>query len=132
MAAMHTKKIFAGVAMLLLGAAMAQAQASKQLLDQLDAASKRFQNVQAEVQFDQYTSIVKEHDISTGTMFVEKTGSGDNMAASVKDAGAPSSAKVVVYSGGVLQIYSLAAKQVDIFKAGANQGKYESFLTLGF
>jgi len=102
------------------------------IVTQLDATSKNFKNVQASVQFDQYTKVVKDHDISSGTMFVERQGGSESMGASVTDATSPSAAKVLNYGGGVLQMYSPVAKQVDIFKAGANQAKYESFLTLGF
>jgi hypothetical protein len=65
-------------------------------------------------------------------MFVERQGASESMGAAVSDTSSPSAAKVLNYGGGVLQVYSPAAKQVDIFKAGANQAKYESFLTLGF
>jgi len=43
-----------------------------------------------------------------------------------------SPAKILVYDGNTLQIYTPGTNQNDIFKAGANQAKYESFLTLGF
>jgi len=141
---MHVKSICRSCAMLvpalLAGAAIANAkvkakadpQGSQSTIGQLDAASKNFKNVQANVQFDQYTKVVNDHDISSGTMFVERQGSSESMGASVTDTTSPSAAKVLNYGGGVLQVYSPAAKQVDIFKAGANQAKYESFLTLGF
>ena len=106
--------------------------AQSTVLSQLDAASKNFKNVQANVQFDQFTKVVNDHDISSGTMFVERQGASESMGASVTDTTSPSSAKMLNYGSGVLQVYSPATKQVDIFKAGANQAKYESFLTLGF
>jgi hypothetical protein len=123
---------------MLLGVAMthakakADSQSPSSIVVQLDTASAHFHNVQANVRFDQYTKVVNDHDISSGTMFVERNGGSESMGASYTDAGSPNSAKVLNYSSGVLQMYSPAAKQVDIFKAGANQAKYESFLTLGF
>jgi hypothetical protein len=123
---------------LLVGTSMANAkvkanpQSSPSIVAQMDAASKQLHNVQANVQFDTFTKLVNDHDISSGTMFVERQGSSENMSASYTDAASPSAAKVLVYSGGVLQMYSPGTKQVDIFKAGANQARYESFLTLGF
>jgi len=117
---------------LLLAPVIAQAQGNPQLIQQLDAGSRNFRNVQANVQFDQYTKLVNDHDMSSGKMFVERTGSSESMGASVADAGSPNSAKILNYGGGVLQMYTPSAKQVDVFKAGANQAKYESFLTLGF
>jgi hypothetical protein len=140
---MHVKTICKGCAMLvpvlLAGASMANAkvkakadpQDSSSIVGQLDAASKSFKNVQASVRFDQYTKVVNDHDISSGTMFVERQGTSETMGASYTDAGS-SSPKVLNYGGGVLQLYSPASKQVDVFKAGTNQAKYESFLALGF
>ena len=121
---------FAGIAVLL-GASIAHAQVSQQLIAQLDAGSKNFKNVQADVKFDQYTKVVKDHSISSGPMYVERQGTSMIMGASYTDAGS-NSPKVLNYSGGVLQLYAPATKQVDVFKAGANQAKYESFLGLGF
>jgi hypothetical protein len=130
---MQIKKISEiGAVLLFMMAGMAEAQTSQRLIDQLNAASKSFKNVQASVRFDQYTKVVNDHDISSGTMYVEHQGTNESMGASYTDAGSPNSAKVLNYGDGVLKMYSPSAKQVDIFKAGANQGKYESFLTLGF
>jgi hypothetical protein len=120
------------VAVMMVAISAPQAQVNSKMLAQMDAASAGFHSAQANVQFDQYTNVVKDHDISSGTMFVERQGGGESMSASVADAGSPNSAKVLNYSGGVLQMYSPSAKQVDVFKAGPNQAKYESFLTLGF
>jgi outer membrane lipoprotein-sorting protein len=115
-----------------MSAGVTQAQANPQLLKQLDDASAKFQHAQADVKYDFYTRVVKEHDLQTGSIYIERGGGGENMGALFFDSGNTTPAKVINYTGGTLLMYSPGTKQVDIFKAGANQAKYESFLTLGF
>jgi outer membrane lipoprotein-sorting protein len=107
------------------------------VINQLNAASKTFKNAQASVQYDNYTRVVRAHDLESGSIFIERSGNSSEMGAIFYDLGpdgkpAKSPAKILAYDGGTLQIYSPGANQVDIFKAGGNQAKYESFLTLGF
>jgi len=104
---------------------------------QLDAAAKTFKNAQASVQYDNYTRAARAHDLETGSIFIERSGSSSGMGAVFYNPGpdskpAKSPSRVISYDGGTLQIYSPGVNQVDVFKAGANQAKYESFLTLGF
>ncbi len=102
------------------------------ILGQLDTASSHFKSAQANVKYDNYTRVVRASDVQTGTMYVERAGSADRMGAVFFDQGAKVPSKVLSYDGGTLQVYSPGTNQDDIFKAGANQAKYESFLTLGF
>jgi outer membrane lipoprotein-sorting protein len=118
-------------------AAPAQSPQLTKVLSQLDAASAKFHSAQADLRYDNYTKIVDDHDIQTGSLFIERTGSGEQMGAvffEVQPSGQPSKSptKILVYDGSTLQIDSPGVNQVDVFKAGANQAKYESFLTLGF
>jgi hypothetical protein len=113
------------------------AQAAPSVLAQLDAASARFKNAQADVRYDNYTAVVREHDLQAGSMYIERAGGGEQMGAIFYNMGedgrpAGQAAKILAYGGGTLQVYTPGTKQDDIFKAGANQAKYESFLTLGF
>jgi outer membrane lipoprotein-sorting protein len=107
------------------------------VLSQMDAASARFRSAQADVSYDNYTRVVNDHTIQPGSLFVERTGSGENMGALFFDLGpdgkpTKSPSKIIDFDGATLRIYTPGVNQVDIFKAGANQAKYESFLTLGF
>jgi outer membrane lipoprotein-sorting protein len=102
------------------------------LLAQLDAASAKFKTVQADVKYDEYTKIVKDHDLSSGTMYIERAGKDENFGAAISPAGSSTPSKIVNYTGGTLQVYSPGTGQDDVFKAGQNQAKYDSFLTLGF
>lgn len=120
--------LFAGLA----GAcAAAQTPQVTALLKQLDAASVRFKAVQADVKYDEYTLVARAHDLSSGTMFIERAGSGETMGAAVKD-DQSTNPRIINYGGGTLQVFSPGTGTDDVFKAGANQAKYESFLTLGF
>lgn len=116
--------------------ASAQSQLNS-ILSQMDAASARFHNAQADVRYDNYTRVVNDHDIETGSIFIERSGSTEQMGAVFYNAGPdgkPSStpARIVNFDGGTLRIFTVGTNQVDLFKAGANQARYDSFLTLGF
>jgi outer membrane lipoprotein-sorting protein len=117
-----------------------QASAQSQLnpvLSQMDAASARFKNAQADVRYDNYTFVVKDHDIETGSIYIERSGTTEQMGAvfyNVGPDGKPAStpARIVNFDGATLRVFTVGTNQVDLFKAGANQAKYDSFLTLGF
>jgi outer membrane lipoprotein-sorting protein len=107
------------------------------VLSQMDAASAHFKNAQADVKYDNYTRVVNDHDIETGSIFVERSGSTEQMGAVFYNVGpdnkpAPTPARIVNFDGATLRIFTVGTNQVDLFKAGANQAKYDSFLTLGF
>ncbi len=99
---------------------------------QMDAASKRFQSATANVERDNYERVVKETTVEKGTMFLERTHSGIEFGATVAGAGASSPSRIVNFNAGTLQLYTPAEKQVDVFKAGANQSKLEGYFALGF
>ena len=121
-------------------AAPMQAPAQSQLnsvLSQMDAASARFKNAQANVRYDNYTRVVNDHDIETGSIYIERTGTAEQMGAVFYNVGpdnkpASTPARIVSFDGPTLRIFTVGTNQVDLFKAGANQAKYDSFLTLGF
>ena len=107
------------------------------VLSQMDAASARFKNAQADVRYDNYTRVVNDHDIETGSIYIERTGSTNQMGAVFYNIGpdnkpASTPARIVNFDGATLRIFTVGTNQVDLFKAGANQAKYDSFLTLGF
>ena len=113
------------------------AQASSALIAQLDAASAHFKSAQADVQYDNYTRVVRDHALQSGSIYIERAGESVSMGAKFFDLGADgkpanTASRVINFDGGTFQIYSPGTNQDDVFKAGANQAKYESFLTLGF
>ena len=117
-------------------AALAQSQLNS-VLSQMDAASAHFKSAQADVKYDNYTRVVNDHDIESGSIYIERSGSTEKMGAvfyntdpSGKAAATP--ARIVNFDGATLRIFTVGTNQVDLFKAGANQARYDSFLTLGF
>lgn len=117
-------------------AASAQSQLAS-VLSQMDAASAHFKSAQANVRYDNYTRVVNDHDIETGSIYIERAGSTEQMGAVFYNAGpdgkpASTPARIVNFDGNSLRIFTVGTNQVDVFKAGANQAKYDSFLTLGF
>ncbi|MEO6924835.1 MAG: outer membrane lipoprotein-sorting protein [Bryocella sp.] len=113
-------------------AAFAQKPPSPKLIQQLDASSRSFRSAQANVSKDNYTYVVRAHDMQSGTIFIERKGSTVAMGATVMDPGAQKPSKIVSFDGNTLQLYDVGTNSVDILKAGSNQAKYQSYLTLGF
>lgn len=118
-------------------AVSAQSPQLKAVLTQMDTASAHFKDAQADVRYDNYTRVVNDHDIETGSLYVQRSGSTEHMGAVFFDVGPngqPSAtpARIVDFDGATLKIFTPGTNQVDLFKAGANQARYNSFLTLGF
>ena len=110
----------------------AQSTSLDQVLAQLDAAAAKFSSAQTDFAWDQYTAVVQESDVQTGTIYFERKESVTRMTAELKlDNGKPAP-RTVLYNGGQVKLYEPTIKQLTIMKAGANKGQWESFLTLGF
>ena len=101
----------------------------QKVLNQLDAASARFQSAQADFVWDQYTAVVQSHDYQKGTIAFRREGGAIEMIAHIKTENDQAAPKDVLYKSGELDFYQPALKQVTIFKAGGN---IERYLTLGF
>ncbi len=110
----------------------AQSASLAQVLAQLDAAAAKFLSAQTDFAWDQYTAVVQESDIQTGTIYFERKKDVTLMTAELKQDNGKPAPKTVVYDGGRVQLYEPTIKQLTIMKAGANKGQWESFLTLGF
>src|SRR5277367_995685 len=98
------------------------------VLAQMDAASAKFQNAQADFVWDNYTKVVDDHEQQTGTIYFERVGGQTQMAALVQQP----TKKTVVYKDATLSYYDPSLDQLNVFSAGRNKAQYESFLTLGF
>ena len=126
-------KRLTAVAFAICTATASAAQTSLQsVLNELDVAAAHFKSAQANVRLDNYTRAARASNIETGKMYVEKAGSTNRMGAIDFVEGGSSAAKIIEYDNGILQMYVPGTNQDTIFRAGANQAKYESFLTLGF
>jgi outer membrane lipoprotein-sorting protein len=121
-----------GWLILLPGGVRAQSTSLQQVLAQLDAAAAKFSSAQADFIWDQFTAVVQDHDLQTGTISYERKKGVTRMAAELKQDNGKPAPKSVVYDAGQVQIYTPEIKQLMVRKAGANRGQWESFLTLGF
>ena len=120
------------VAFFLLAVASARPQNEKLqgILSQMDASSAKFQDVQADVSVDNYTAVVKDHEIEKGITAFRRTAGGMEMSM-VLDKGQPGE-RDILYKNGELDFYQPAAKQETIASAGANKSEYDSLLATGF
>jgi outer membrane lipoprotein-sorting protein len=105
----------------------------QKVITQLNTAATKFVSAQANFSWDQFTAVVSEDEIQTGTIYFErKKGANTRMAAYLKQQNGKDVPKTITYDGGEVQYYEPIIKQMTILKAGANKGQWESFLTLGF
>lgn len=104
----------------------------QKVLDQMDASSAKFQNVQADLTADLYTVVVQEHEIQKGkTAFRRASGSIEMSTQIETDNGKPAE-RDLLYKDGQLYFYQPALKQETIFSAGANRAEFDSLLATGF
>jgi outer membrane lipoprotein-sorting protein len=89
-------------------------------------------SAQADFAWDQFTAVVQESDVQTGTISFERKKGETRMTAELKQDNGKPAPKTVLYDGGQVQLYEPTIKQLTIMKAGGNRSQWESFLTLGF
>jgi outer membrane lipoprotein-sorting protein len=104
----------------------------QKIITELNAAAAKFVSAQADFAWDQFTAVVEDHEIQTGTIYFERKKSVTYMALDIKQDNGKDAPKTVVYDGAVVKFYQPLIKQLTTMKAGANRGQFESFLTLGF
>jgi len=98
------------------------------VLAQMDAASAKFKNAQADFVTDNYTKVVDDHELQSGATYFERGGGQTEMSALLQKP----AKRTIVYKDGVLSYYDPSTDQLSVFSAGKNKAQYESFLTLGF
>jgi outer membrane lipoprotein-sorting protein len=94
----------------------------------MDTAAKDFHSLQAAFEWDQYTKVVKDTDISKGSVYFQREGNGIRMSADIAEP-AP---KTVLFAEGEVKMYEPKIDQVTLYKTGKNRAEVESFLVLGF
>jgi outer membrane lipoprotein-sorting protein len=104
----------------------------QKVITELNAAAAKFVSAQADFAWDQFTAVVQEHEIQTGTISFERKKGLTRMAADLKQDNGKDAPKTVIYDDGEVNFYEPTIKQLTTMKAGANRGQFESFLTLGF
>ena len=110
-------------------AAEAKTDRLQTVLSQMDAASAKFHSAEADVKKEQFTKIVNDTMAERGKIYFLRTGSSTQMGAKLD----PPDARTFEYKNGILRLYTPGTNHVDQYSAGgANQSRYEAFLTLGF
>lgn len=101
------------------------------VMNQMNASASKFQDLQAEISVDQYTAVVQEHQMQTGTTAFRRVGGSLEMVTHLT-ASNGAAASDLLYKNGELDVYQPAAKTETILAAGANRGEYDSMLATGF
>jgi outer membrane lipoprotein-sorting protein len=100
----------------------------QQVLSEMDAASKAFKSAQADIKRVHLEKIVNDTSTESGTVYFLRTGGATQFGGRFGP-----DLKIVEYKGGTVRLYTAANKHLDkVSAAGANQGRVETFLTLGF
>lgn len=124
--------LLAVLALLPAAAAPAQTMNLQKVLDQINASSARFHDVQADISVDLYTAVVQEHEVQKGMTAFRRQGSSLEMATHLNSASGQPVAELL-YRNGELDYYQPApVSQETIFSAGSNRGEYDSLLATGF
>jgi len=104
----------------------------QKVISQLNTAAAKFVSAQADFTWDQYTAVVQQSEVQSGTIYFERKKGVTRMAADLTQQNGKDAPKTIVYDGGEVDYYEPMIKQMTIMQAGANRGQWESFLTLGF
>ena len=110
---------------------MAKASADPALdkvMRQLDASSAKFQSAEGDLKWDFFEKVVRDTTTQTGSIYFLKAKGGTEMGAVITSPGK----KYVRFADGKGELYDAVAKKTTPFDAGANRGRVESFLALGF
>lgn len=104
------------------------AQDVKSVLADMNKAAATFKSAQADFDWDQYTEVVKEHDVQKGQIYFRRAKNGVDAAVNVRSP----EPKQITFVDGQLKLYQPKIDQVTQYKAGANREDVESFMSLGF
>jgi outer membrane lipoprotein-sorting protein len=108
--------------------AAAETNGLEAVLTAMDTASANFRSAEADFVWDQYQSIVQEHDLQKGKVFFVRHEKDTHMAAEITEP----DKKQVVFTEGKIRFYQPKIDQVTEYEAGKNREEVESFMVLGF
>jgi hypothetical protein len=99
----------------------------KAVLSQMDAASTKFKSAEANIKKEHFEKIVSDTSDQTGTIYFLRVGNGTQVGAKFDNG------QTLDYKNGIVRLYSAGTNHLDQASAGgANQARFETFLTLGF
>jgi len=100
----------------------------QQILSAMDAASKNFKSAQADIKRVHLEKLVNATSTENGTVYFLRNGGATQFGGRFGP-----DLKIVEYKSGTVRLYTAANKHLDqVSASGANQGRVETFLTLGF
>lgn len=112
--------------------AWGQATNLQQAMSQIDAASAKFQDVEANFTADLYTAVVQTHEMQKGTTAFRRAGSAMEMFTKIETDNDQPAERDLLYKNGELDDYTPAMKQEMIIAAGSNRDEFDSLLATGF
>jgi outer membrane lipoprotein-sorting protein len=128
--------IIAGPGVERVSAAQAKPSRLTTVLDEMDAASTKFQSAQADLRQEIFTRVMQDTETKTGQIYFERKNGATQMGMKLlpPDAkpGTPP-AQLVEFKDGKLRVFDTGTNQVDQFVVSSkNQSVAESLMTLGF
>ena len=131
---MNTQKIttslFATLLLLTPGIARSQEPNLRKVFAEMDASAPKFQDVTADIDVDNYTAVVQDHQMDKGSTAFRRAGGSIEMAMTLNKG--QQGERDILYRNGELHYYQPDAKQETILAAGANRAQYDSLLSTGF
>lgn len=101
------------------------------VLQQMDRASANFRSAHADFHCDYYERVVRDTTTQIGPIYFLRKGDATQMGI-VVDGPDGKPQRVIEYKDGILQMFDPGVNQITVLHAGANQGQYEKYFTLGF
>ena len=99
------------------------------VLNRMDESAARFRTAEASFAWTQYNKVIDETtETQRGKIYFRRVGKDIQMAAEITQP----DTKLLIFSGGKIQIYQPRIDQVDVYDAGSHREEFESFLVLGF
>jgi len=109
--------------------AAGQSNKLQQVLSQMDAASKTFKSAEADVKRVHLEKLVNDTSTESGRVYFLRNGNSTQFGGRFDQP----DLKIVEYKNGSGRLYTAANNHIDAFSSsGANRGRVETFLTLGF
>src|SRR6266567_6723273 len=99
------------------------------VLNRMDESATRFRTAEASFAWTQYNKVIDETtETQKGKIYFRRAGKDIQMSAEITQP----DTKLLIFSGGKIQIYQPRIDQVDVYDAGSHREEFESFLVLGF
>jgi hypothetical protein len=123
-----TYRLIAGIALLSV-AGVSQTADLNAVYGRIDAAARNFKGIAADVSNIEYTALVDDKNVETGTIKLLRAGDGTHMLVNLKGAGAGQIVSLDAHKG---RVYNPVANIVDEWDITGKQATVNQWLLLGF